>query len=132
MVEYSDGSIIAEIGTADMKRYTQHALFYPQRKMAKVTSFTDLINKKMSFEKAPYKKFPGLRLGFKALKAGGTMPAVLHGADDTAVRKFIKGEIKFTEIAQLIENTMDKHQVIVNPNLEQILMAEKWGRENVN
>lgn len=128
MVEFNDGSIVAEIGTADMKRYIQHALFYPERKEARATSFSDLLNKKITFEPAPYKKFPGLTLGFKALKAGGTMPAVLHGADDSAVKEFLKGKIKFTDIPEIIKQTMQDHMVIKNAHLKEILKAEEWGR----
>jgi len=132
LVEFQDGSIFGEFGTADMKRYIQYALFYPERKPAKITRSINLINKKISFEPAPYKKFPGLTLGFKALEFGGTMPAVMHGADDIAVREFINNKIKFTDIPKIIEKTMFNHQVIKNPNLEEILQAEKWARSFAN
>lgn len=129
MVEFIDGSIMAEFGVPDMRRYIQYALFYPQRKEAKTTGFVDLLNKKISFEPPPFDKFPGLRLGFKALTAGGTMPAVMHGADDSAVETFVKGEIRFTDIPKIIEDTMDNHQVKKNPSLDEILKAEQWGRD---
>jgi len=128
MVEFQDGSIIAEIGTADMRRYIQYALFYPERKKAKITDSVDLINKKISFEPPPINKFPGLNLGHKAVVSGGTMPAVLHGADDSAVDAFIRGEIKFTNIPSIIKQTMENHRVKKNPCLNEIFKAEEWAR----
>lgn len=129
MVEFRDGSIIAEFGTPDMKRYIQYALFYPERKKAEITSFVNLLNKKLTFESPPFEKFPGLSLGYKALKAGGTMPAVMHGADDIAVKAFIDNKIKFTSIATIVEKTMNEHKVIKSPDLDQILNAEQWGKD---
>lgn len=129
LVEFVDGSIIAELGTADMRRYIQYALFYPQRREARRTDFVDLINKKISFEPAPFAKFPGLTFGFTALEKGGTMGAVLHGADRIAVEVFIKGKLGFLDIAEIIKKTMEAHKVITNPTLDQLLRAEKWAGE---
>lgn len=129
LVEFIDGSILAELGTADMRRYIQYALFYPQRYPAKITGFSDLFGQQLSFEPAPFKKFPGLALGFKALKSGGTMGAVLHGADRIAVDAFVKGKVGFLEIVEIINKTMDAHKVINNPTLDQLLEAEKWAGE---
>lgn len=128
LVEFIDGSIVAEFGTQDMRRYIQYALFYPERKKTVITSNIDLFNKKINFEPPPFDKFPGLKLGFEALKIGGTMPAVMHGADDTAVEAFIKDKIKFTDIAKVIKETMLDHQVIKKPDLEEILKANEWGK----
>jgi len=128
LVEFVDGSIIGEFGVADMKRYIQYALFYPERKQAKITNYLNLFNKTITFEPPPFAKFPGLTLGFKAIKAGGTMPAVMHGADDVAVEAFIDKEIKFTDIAKIVDLTMNSYQTVQNPNLEEILKADQWGR----
>jgi len=128
LVEYKDGSIITELGTPDMKRYIQYALFYPKRKEMRVTKGIDLVGKKLSFEKAPFEKFPGLHLGFDAIKKGGTMPAVLHGADEAAVKSFYDEEIAFVDIPQVIKNTMDSHEVTQNPTLKNILEAEIWAQ----
>lgn len=129
MVEFIDGSIIAEMGSADMKRYIQYALFYPERKEMRITQGIDLTDKTLSFEKAPYDKFPGLRLGFEAIKKGGTLPAVMHGADESVVKAFLSKQINFTDIPKLIKETMDAHKVINNPCFENILSAELWGQE---
>jgi 1-deoxy-D-xylulose-5-phosphate reductoisomerase len=128
LVEFQDGSIFGEFGSPDMRRYIQHALFYPERKEAKITHSINLVGKKISFEPAPYKKFPGLTLGFKALEAGGTMPAVMHGADAVAVEEFVNKKIKFTDIPKIVEKTMLNHQVIKNPSLDEILQTEQWAR----
>lgn len=129
LVEFIDGSIITELGSPDMKRYIQYALFYPERKETKVASYIDLIGKKITFEEPPFEKFPCLRLGFKALKKGGTMPAVMHGADKVVVNAFVKGKLKFTDMAKIIISTMEAHKVIKNPNLIQLIKAEKWGQK---
>lgn len=129
LVEFVDASIIGEFGKADMKRYISYALFYPQRQKAKSNLRLDLINKKISFERPDYDKFPCLRLGHKALKDGGTMPAVLHGADKAAVEAFLQAKIKFTDIFKIISLTMKAHKVIKKPTLKQVLKAEKWAQE---
>jgi len=128
LVEFIDGSNVAEFGTQDMRRYIQYALFYPNRKQAVITNSLNLFNKTITFEPPPFEKFPGLELGFDAIRAGGTMPAVMHGADDTAVEEFIKEKIKFTDIARVIKITMSDHQVIKKPDLEEILKANEWGK----
>jgi 1-deoxy-D-xylulose-5-phosphate reductoisomerase len=113
-----------------MKRYLQYALFYPERKPTQVSSFVELVGKKLTFSKPDDAKFPCLKLGFEALKAGATMPAVLHGADRAAVDAFIKGKIKFTDIYPVIAETMKKHKVIKKPKLKDLIEAEKWGYKN--
>jgi len=129
MVEFVDGSIISEMGTPDMKRYVQYALFYPERRKMRITQGIDIINKTLSFEEPPYDKFPGLQLGFDAIKHGGTMPAVLHGADELAIEAFLAKKISFTDIPLVIKKTMKAHRVINDPSLEGIISAEKWGQE---
>lgn len=128
LVEFIDGSIIGEFGTPDMYRYLQYALFYPERKPTLPSFFCDLAGKNLSFEKPDFDKFPGLSLGHKALMAGGTMPAVLHGADSTAVNLFLSGKINFVQIARIIEETMNQHKAIKDPALAEILKAEKWAQ----
>jgi 1-deoxy-D-xylulose-5-phosphate reductoisomerase len=128
MVEFQDGSIVAEIGVPNMYRYIQYALFYPKRRETRIETSVDLIGKKLSFEPAPYNKFPGLRLGFEALKAGGTMPAAMHGADETAVKQFVEGKIDFTQIPEIIHQTMENHQVVQTTDLREIFEAEKWAQ----
>ncbi|MBW2707069.1 MAG: 1-deoxy-D-xylulose-5-phosphate reductoisomerase [Deltaproteobacteria bacterium] len=127
LVEFKDGSIIAELGTADMKRYTQYALFYPDRGVSPKDAFIDLLKKPIVFEKPPFGKFPCLGMGHYVVEQGGTMPAVLHGADTTAVRAFMDKKINFTDIPMIIQKTMDAHELIEDPDLEDILASENWA-----
>jgi len=108
MVEFVDGSIMAELGVAEMKRYVEYAMFYPQRREVKNIPEINLVGKSLSFEAADLDKFPGLKLGYLALEKGGRAGEKLHEADEEAVRKFIAGEIKFTQIVPLIEAEMRK------------------------
>jgi 1-deoxy-D-xylulose-5-phosphate reductoisomerase len=129
LVEFKDGSIICELGTADMQRYTQYALFYPDRGVSPKGSFIDLFEKPIAFEKPPFDKFPCLGMGHYVIEKGGTMPAVFHGADTTAVRAFMDKKIKFTDIPVMIQNTMDAHDIVKDPDLAEILDSEKWAEE---
>jgi len=129
MVEFVDGSTISEMGSADMKRYIQFALFYPKRRSTRITHSISIINKTLTFEDAPYDKFPGLSLGFNAIKKGGTMPAVMHGSDDAAVEAFLSKKISFIDIPKIIHKAMNAHNVVYNPTLSQIISADKWGNE---
>lgn len=126
LVEFSDGSLITELGTPDMKRYTQYALFYPNRAASQTTSsFIDLYGKTLRFEKPLFEKFPCLTMGHTVLEMGGIMPAVLHGADRAAVQAFIENKIGFMDIPKIIAATLKKTANIHNPNIDQILQAEK-------
>ncbi len=127
LVEFKDGSIMTELGTADMKRYTQYALFYPDRGVSPKDAFIDLFKKPIVFEKPPFDKFPCLGMGHYVVELGGTMPAVLHGADTTAVRAFMDKKINFTDIPIIIQKTMDAHELIEDPDLEDILASENWA-----
>lgn len=131
MVEYVDGGIMAQLGTPDMKLPIQYALYYPDRKylggervdFAKIGSIT--------FLKPDTEKFRGFALAYKAGRIGGTMPTIYNAANEYAVAKFLNREIKYLEIAELIEKAMECHKVTENPSLEQILEAEKEAHESV-
>lgn len=129
MVEFVDGSVMAELGVPDMRRYIQYALFYPERREVKRTSSIDWKGKVISFEKPPMEKFECLKMGHRVLRKGGTMPAVLHGADRVGVEAFGEGRIGFMEIAKVIDEVLRKHKVVKNPGLKEIIKAEKRGGE---
>jgi len=129
LVEYKDGSIICELGTADMRRYIQYALFHPDRRMSPKASFIDLLKRPLTFESPPYGKFPCLGMGNYVIEKGGTMPAVFHGADTAAVSAFLDEKIKFKDIPIIIQKTMDAHKVINDPDLDAILATEKWAEK---
>ena len=126
MVEYQDGAVIAELGAPDMKLPIQYALFYPDRMPLRVprkrADFYTL--KSLTFEEPDTETFTGLPLALKAGRRGGTLPTVYNAANERAVALFLDGRIGFLEIVELIEKAMDHHQVVENPDVDQILAAE--------
>ncbi len=129
LVEFSDGSIITELGTPDMRRYTQYALFYPERAQGSASSFTDLYGKTLNFEKPAFAKFPCLNMGYTVLEMGGIMPAVLHGADHIAVQAYMENKIGFMDIPKIIAATIQKAKNIMNPDINQIIEAERVAQK---
>ncbi len=128
MVEYVDGSIIAQMGTPDMKGPIAYALSYPER-IAGSTRSVDLTAGSLEFAEPDMERFPCLGLAFKALTAGGTMPAVLNGADEVAVEAFLEDRLSYTGIYEIIERVMQAHPVEANPSLDDILAADSWARK---
>ena len=127
-VEYEDGAIIAQMGAPDMKIPIQYALTYPDRIKNSYPKIDFSQRSMMTFEKPDLETFCCLSLAFKALKIGGTMPAVLNSANEVAVRKFIEKKIGFLDIARLIEKTMNAYTVKENYTLEDLLAADRWAR----
>ncbi len=128
MVEMIDGSVIAQLGVTDMKHPIQYALTYPERAsgclepldLAKIGSLT--------FEEPDLERFPCLRLAFEALRAGGTMPAVLNAANEIAVKAFLDGKIRISEIAAVNETVMKAHGTAPADTLDAVLSADEWAR----
>jgi len=132
MVEFIDGSIKAQLGYPDMRLPIQYALSYPERlpnpQLPRLN--WDSINN-LTFEQPDRDTFPCLRLAVEAGVKGGTCPAVLCAADEVAVDLFLSERIKFTDIAKLVEQALEKHQAIAHPTLEEIMMADAWARDKV-
>jgi 1-deoxy-D-xylulose-5-phosphate reductoisomerase len=130
MVEFADGSIKAQLSYPDMRLPIQYALTYPDRLPNPQLPLVnwDEINY-LAFAPPDFGTFPCLRLAIEAGKTGGTFPAVLCAADEVAVELFLSRRIKFTDIASLIEWTLEKHQPIARPSIEEILAADAWARE---
>lgn len=126
MVQYVDGAIIAQLGTPDMRGPIEYALFYPERRSLSGDRLDFSKLSQITFEKPDYKVFRGLSLAIEAGKTGGTMPTVFNAANERAVAKFLKGEIKYTDIVRSIEKCMDAHKVSAHPDLEEILATEQW------
>lgn len=126
MVEYEDGGIMAQLGTADMKLPIQYALFYPDRRFlpGKRLDFYELSG--ITFEKPDTDTFRGLLLGYRAGETGGSMPTVYNDANEMAVGLFLDGKIGYLKITELIEECMEAHKLIVNPSVEEILQTEQW------
>ncbi len=129
MVQFIDGTILAQISEHDMRIPIQYALFYPNRI---INNFSRLELSKvgqLTFKKPNFDKFPCIKLAYQALELGGTMPAVLNGANEIAVNAFLNSKISFSEIPIIIQNTMKEHKPKYNPNISDILDADYWARE---
>jgi 1-deoxy-D-xylulose-5-phosphate reductoisomerase len=131
LVEFVDGSVIAQLGLPDMRLPIQYALLYPERVANRLQRLDLVAASPLTFEKPDLARFPCLRLAMEAGRAGGTMPAVLDGADEAAVSLFMDGRIRLTDIPALIEATMAEHQATPSPNLQEIADAGAWARASV-
>ena len=131
MVEFSDGSIMAQMGKPDMRTPISVALNYPDREILNQESLDFSTLKALTFDKPDYKTFKCLSLAIKAVEQGGTMPAFLNGANEAAVALFLEERIGFLDIADLIEQAMSKYESIADYNLDDILDADKKAREAI-
>ena len=131
MVEFCDGSVIAQLGVPDMKLPISYALSYPERTVP-VSNELDLVSVgKLSFYDIDNEAFPSVNLAKKAANAGGIMCAVYNGANEAAVELFLNNKCRFTDITELIEKAMDKCPEVKTPTLEDIFMADNFAREIV-
>ncbi len=130
MVEFVDGSILAQISTPDMCLPIQYALTYPDRaKSDRVQTNLPALGT-LTFEQPDESKFPALALARWAGETGGTLPAVLNAANEIAVEAFMHRKISYLDIAETVRRTMEQHQVIPAPSLDQILAADTWARSH--
>ncbi len=128
MVAYQDGSVIAQLGIPDMKAAIAYALSFPER-LPLNQPLPDFSGKQgLTFQKPDLEKFPCLALAFEACKIGKTLPAVLNAANEVAVIAFLKEEISFNDIARVVGWTMDAHTVVANPELSDIIEADRQAR----
>ena len=131
-VEYQDGAVIGQLGVPDMKLPIQYALFYPDRYPVPESRRLDLSDiARLTFEKPDTETFAGLKLAFEAAKAGGTMPTVFNAANEKAVSLFLDHRIRFLQIAEVIAAAMEAHKTVEEPDVAQILEAEKTAHELV-
>ncbi len=131
MVEYVDGSVIAQLGTPDMKIPIQYALTYPRRAENSYGKLDILKQATLTFESPDLESFRCLKLSFDALKEGGTMPVVLNAANEVAVGKFLERKIKFLDIPRIIEENLNSHQNKKNPSVDDILAVDRQIREGL-
>ena len=125
MVEFEDGAVMAQLGTPDMKLPIQYALYYPEGRYLPGDRLDFEALSEIRFEKPDMETFRGLKLAYEAGRAGGTLPVVFNAANEKAVGKFLKGEISYLTIIDMIEESMRNHQRIADPTVEEILEAEK-------
>ena len=131
MVELLDGTVIAQLGVPDMGLPIQYALYYPERRYLPGDRLDFSTLSQITFEKPDMETFYGLKLAYKAGREGGSLPTVLNAANELAVSKFLKREVKYLEIMEIIEDCMNAHKNIANPSLEQILQTEAETYERI-
>ena len=134
MVEFTDGSILAQLAVTDMRLPIQLALTYPQRMPSQLPELDLSKVGKLTFQEADIKKFPCLKYAYEAIRLGGTAPAILNGADEIAVDAFLNGQIGFLDISEVIKKTMETYKESVfasesEPSLQDITSADRWARE---
>lgn len=130
MVEFKDRAVIAQLGAPDMKLPIQYAFTYPEREASSAMEpldFTKVTN--LTFEKPDHETFKGIELAFKAGKIGKTMPAVLNAANEVAVELFLKGQIKFLTIYEIIEKAMERHIPLEIDSIDTVKKVDKETRE---
>lgn len=131
-VEYEDTSVIAQMGTPDMRLPIQYALTYPKREILVHGESLDLFKLgSLTFKEADFERFKALKLAYHAGKVGGSLPCVLNGANEMANALFREGKIEFLQIEDLVESAMLNHKVIHNPTIEQLFEVDQWARNYV-
>lgn len=129
LVEFSDGSVKAQLGVPDMRLPIQCALAYPERMPIPPAPALDLAAVgALHFATPDFARFPCLGLAMEAGRRGGTYPAAMAAADEVAVARFLARDIRFTDIATVVESTMEKHHSTADPDLETVLAADAWAR----
>ncbi len=129
LVEYRDGSVLAQLGNPDMRTPIAHALAWPERMESGVESLDLVAIAKLEFQAPDTDRFPCLALARAAAERGGTAPAVLNAANEIAVEAFLERRLPYTEIAVVIANTMECHGVGAVESLETVINADRWARE---
>lgn len=131
MVEFIDGSALAQLAIPDMRIPIQYSLTYPERLSSGIQRLDLTRFKNLTFEKPDYKKFPCLRLARNAAKLAGSAPCVLNAANEEAVKAFLDKRINFTDIPKVIGKVLKKHRLVKHQNLAQILEIDSWARGEV-
>jgi 1-deoxy-D-xylulose-5-phosphate reductoisomerase len=131
MVEFVDGSMLAQLSTPDMCLPIQYALTYPDRAASERVQTNLAKLGSLTFEEPDPERFPALALARRAGEVGGTLPAVLNAANEVAVEAFVNRKINFPQITETVRCAMDAHQVVLHPTLNQVLEADAWARREV-
>ena len=129
MVEFNDGVTMAQLSITDMRVPIQYALSYPERLPSELAGIDFYALSKLHFAKPDLGKFPCLALAYQAARDLGTMPVVLNAANETSVDRFLKKKINFLTIPKIVEKVMRAHARVASPNLNQIMRADAWARE---
>jgi len=132
MVEFADTSVMAQLGNPDMRVPIQYALTYPERRPSPASPLDLLAKGTLHFRPMDFDRFPCLRLAYEAGKAGGTATTVFNAANETAVARFLQGEIAFLSIEDIIERVLSRHTPTASPDLETILATDAWARNEAS
>lgn len=128
MVELKDKTIMAEMGTADMRTPILNVLSYPERIKGPAENLDLFAVSQLNFLPPDFDKFPALKLAYEAGREGGSMPVVLNAANEIVVRQFLLEKISFNRIPIIIEKVMNKHELIKEPSLDEVLKVDQWAR----
>lgn len=131
-VEYRDGSVISQMSPPDMRLAIQYALTFPERleNSGKATDWS--VEQTLELIPPDLEAFPALRLGFEVAKSGGTSGAVLNAANEEAVDRFLRGELRFDQIVQVSDDVLRHHQYEARPSIEQLMALDEWARKEAN
>lgn len=132
MVEFVDGSVIAQLGPPDMRTPIQYALTWPQRKNG-ISRRLDLSQRfSLNFQPPDFERFPALQIAYDVARTGGTAGSVMNAANEAAVEAFMQGAITFGRIPELVADTIESHCLIRQPTLDELLQADQWARSHVS
>jgi 1-deoxy-D-xylulose-5-phosphate reductoisomerase len=129
MVEFTDGSLIAQLGVTDMRLPIQYALTYPERLQTGLAPLDLGEPMSLDFHPPDLERFPCLRLAYQAAESGGTVPAVLNAANEVAVNAYLEEQIGFLQIPEILAETMARHERQEATDLETVLAADSWARD---
>ena len=129
MVEFVDGSVMAQLSPPDMRTPIQYALTWPERTEG-ISRRLDLTQKfSLNFQPPDPDRFPALRIAYDVARRRGTLGAIMNAANESAVAAFVEGRLPFGMISRVVELTIDRHQLRTDPTLEDLLEADRWARE---
>ncbi len=128
LVEYRDGSVLAQLSPPDMRLPIQYALTYPERLPGPARKLNWRERRALTFEPPDHETFPCVQLGYEVARRGGTSGAVLNAANEAAVQRFLAGELRFLDIARLCRDVLDRHRFSPRPNLEELQAVDRWAR----
>lgn len=129
LVEFVDGSVVAQLSPPDMKLPIQYALHYPHRRPGPAAKLDWSQRMALEFQPPDPERFPALELGHQLSRTGGTSGAVVNAANEVAVGRFLAGELRFDQIVPLCRNLLESHHFEPRPSLEQLLAADRWARQ---
>lgn len=131
MVEFADGSVVAQLSPPDMRLPIQYALTYPDRRPCPCPKMNWRVNSELSFEPVDLDRFPAVKLGWEVARLGGSTGAVVNAANEAAVELFLQNKLRFVDIVPACRSVLDEHHFQSNPTIEQLLELDRWSRQEI-